>query len=302
MMRNLDVTTLRSFMAVADLGGVTKAAGFLNLTQSAVSMQLKRLEELLGLELFDRSGRRIVLTASGEQLLGYARRMVALNDEAVRRLSDQEFEGEVTLGIPHDILYPSIPMVLKKLRASYPRLKVNVVNENTHQLLPDFEKGMYDLILTTEPKQNGETLCALPLVWIGAPGGASWRRRPLRIAQGRNCSFRPRMIGALENDGIDWENAIDTGSDRTIEVTVAADLAVSTMIEGTEPVQLEVIDHGGALPDIGLQYINMYGGEAVKGEGVLAMADLLRKAFAEHGAQSKMHAKLQDSARLKSVS
>ena len=288
-MRNLDVTTLRSFMVVADLGGVTKTAGFLNLTQSAVSMQLKRLEELLGIDLFDRSGRKIALTASGEQLLGYARRMVALNDEAVRRLTDQEFEGEVTLGIHHDILYPSIPNVLKRLRVDYPRLKVNVVSENTQVLSPNFEKGMYDLILTTEPTQSGETLCALPLVWIGAPGGACWRRRPLRIAQGRNCSFRPRMIGVLEREDIDWENAVDTGSDRSIEVTVAADLAVSTMIEGTEPAQLEVISHGGTLPEIGMQFINMYGGEAVKGEGVVAMADLVRKAFRGLGAQAKAH-------------
>lgn len=286
-MRNLDVTTLRSFIAVADLGGVTKAAGFLHLTQSAVSMQLKRLEELLGLSLFDRSGRRIALTASGEQLLGYARRMVALNDEAVRRLADEEFEGEISLGVPHDILYPAIPNVLKQLRAAYPRIKVNVINENTHTLLPGFEKGEYDLILTTEPQQNGDTLCTLPLVWIGSPGGATWRRRPLRIAQGRSCSFRTRMLDALAREGIDWENAVDTDSDRSIEVTVAADMAVCAMIEGTEPAQLEVVDHGGTLPEIGLQFINMYGAESVKGEVVLALADLLRQAFAGISAQSK---------------
>ena len=105
-MRNLDVTTLRSFVAVAEAGGVTRAAGFLHLTQSAVSMQLKRLEELLGLELLDRSGRTIALTASGEQLLVYARRMVALNDEVMTRLTDQAYEGQITLGVPHDIVYP----------------------------------------------------------------------------------------------------------------------------------------------------------------------------------------------------
>jgi len=296
-MRNLDVTTLRSFMAVADLGGVTKAAGFLNLTQSAVSMQLKRLEDLLGVSLFDRTGRKILLTASGEQLLGYARRIVALNDEAVRRLSDDEFEGEIALGIPHDILYPAIPTVLKQLRAAYPRVKVNVINNNTHQLLPDFEKGEYDLIVTTEPHQNGDTLCTLPLVWIGAPGGATWRRRPLRIAQGRKCSFRGRMLESLTRDGIDWENAVDTESDRSIEVTVAADMAVCAMIEGTEPAQLEVVDHGGALPDIGLQFINMYGADAVKGEAVLTLADLLRQSFASISAQTKKG----DSPRLKTV-
>ena len=109
-MRNLDITTLRSFVAVAESGGVTRAAGFLHLTQSAVSMQLKRLEELLGLDLFDRSGRTIALTASGEQLLVFARRMVALNDEVITRLTDQAYEGEITLGVPHDIVYPAIPV------------------------------------------------------------------------------------------------------------------------------------------------------------------------------------------------
>ena len=297
-MRNLDVTTLRSFMAVADLGGVTKAAGFLNLTQSAVSMQLKRLEELLGVSLFDRSGRKILLTASGEQLLSYARRIVALNDEAVRRLSDEEYEGEISLGVPHDILYPAIPNVLKQLRSAYPRVKVNVINENTSTLLPGFEKGEYDLILTTEPQQSGDTLCRLPLVWIGAPGGATWRRRPLRIAQGRHCSFRTRMLDALGRDGIDWENAVDTDSDRSIEVTIAADMAIGTMIEGTEPAQLEVIEHNGALPEIGMQFINMYGAEPVKGEAVCALADLLRQAFAGISAQSKMV----EAPRLKTVS
>ena len=96
-MRNLDITTLRSFVAVAEAGGVTRAAGFLHLTQSAVSMQLKRLEELLGLALFDRSGRTIALTASGEQLLAYARRMVALTPV---------------------VQLPSLPVLLRRRRAT----------------------------------------------------------------------------------------------------------------------------------------------------------------------------------------
>ncbi|NHX27946.1 LysR family transcriptional regulator, partial [Escherichia coli] len=100
MPRNLDLTALRSFVAVSEAGGVTRAAGFLNLTQSAVSMQIKRLEEALDLQLLDRSARQIALTASGEQLLGYARRMLALNDEIYARLTAQEYEGEIALGVP----------------------------------------------------------------------------------------------------------------------------------------------------------------------------------------------------------
>ncbi|TKZ20540.1 LysR family transcriptional regulator [Shimia litoralis] len=287
-MRNLDVTTLRSFVAVADLGGVTKAAGFLHLTQSAVSMQLKRLEELIGVDLLDRSGRGIALSPAGEQLLGYARRMVSLNDEVIRRLTHDEFEGEITLGVPHDIVYPVIPRAMQQFAAAYPRIKVHLIASYTRGLKPQFEKGEADLILTTEPETGAgaEELCTLPLAWIGAPGGATWRRRPFRMASGKNCLFRVGAIRALDQAGIEWEMAVETESERTVEATVSADLGVMAMIEGTEPPHLEVIDHGGALPDLGVQHINMYGAQEAKGEVITYLADLLRKGFQPlHGRQ-----------------
>lgn len=281
MMRNLDVTTLRSFVAVADSGGVTRAAGFLHLTQSAVSMQLKRLEEMLGLDLLDRSGRGIALTASGEQLLTYARRMVSLNDEVITRLTDQAFEGEITLGVPHDIVYPFIPRVLQQFNTAFPRVNVQLVASHTKSLKEQYDKGGLDLTLTTEKDltDGSESLATLPLRWIGAPGGSAWRQRPLRIAFCQHCTFRPRVIEALDSAGIPWEMAVDTDSDRTIEATVAADLAVNCMIGGTEPAHLAQIDHGGALPTLSVQKINLYGSEDSKGEVVDAMADLLRRAF-----------------------
>ncbi|CAN0595686.1 unnamed protein product, partial [Ectocarpus sp. 12 AP-2014] len=121
MPRNLDLTALRSFIAVADTGGVTKAASVLNLTQSAVSMQLKRLEESLGQSLLDRTGRTIGLTSSGEQLLSYGRKMMSLNDEVFNRMTDHVFQGSLVLGVPHDIVYPAIPKVLQMFHAEYPR-------------------------------------------------------------------------------------------------------------------------------------------------------------------------------------
>ena len=280
-MRNLDITTLRSFVAVADNGGVTRAAGFLHLTQSAVSMQLKRLEELLGLQLLDRSGRTIALTASGEQLLAYARRMVSLNDEVIGRLTDQVYEGEIVLGVPYDIVYPAIPQVLQRFNAAYPRVRVQMVASNTRQLKEQFGKGECDLILTTESASNdeSETLAERPLRWIGAPGGSAWRQRPLPMAFCRFCTFRPKAVERLDKAGISWDMVVETESDRTIEVTVAADLAVQTMIDGTEPQHLVQIDHGGSLPDLPVQKINLYGAEATGSHIVAEMSDFLRQAF-----------------------
>lgn len=281
-MRNLDITTLRSFVAVADSGGVTRAAGFLHLTQSAVSMQLKRLEELLDLELLDRSGRGVSLTASGEQLLAYARRMVALNDEVIGRLTDQAFEGEVVLGVPHDVVYPVIPRILQSFNASYPRVNVNLVTSNTRQLKEEFRRGAFDLILTTESEtgEGAETIHHMPLRWVGAQNGSAWRQKPLRLGFCRVCIFRGVATAALEDRGIAWELALESDSDRTVEATVSADLAVGVLLEGTQPAHQELIDHGGSLPELPSQHINLYGADRVRAEYVGELAGLLRQSFA----------------------
>jgi DNA-binding transcriptional LysR family regulator len=184
MPRNMDLTALRSFVAVVDAGGVTKASGHLNLTQSAVSMQLKRLEEMLGVSLFDRSARRLDLTGAGEQMLGYARRMLQLNDEVLGRLTGPDFEGELTLGVPHDIVYPAIPRVLHRFATAFPRMKVNLVSSYTARLKRMFARGEVDVILTTEGALDlgGETLMERSLVWVGAENGQVWKQRPLRLA------------------------------------------------------------------------------------------------------------------------
>lgn len=279
-MRNLDMTTLRSFLSVAEQGGVTKAAQVLNLTQSAVSMQLKRLEEMLGIELLDRSNRRIALTASGEQLLTYARRIVDLNDEAVGRLSDEVFEGEIILGVPHDIIYPVIPRVLRTFNGLFPRMNVVLKSSSTVRLLEDLNRGAAHLILTTEQDllPGGETLTEMALRWTGAVGGQSWRKRPLRLGFCNQCIFRPVAMRRLDQAGIDWDLVIDTEEDKSVEALISADLAVGALLESSIPPDQEPINHGGTLPDLGVQKINLYG---VKGrdEAALQMAELLRKGF-----------------------
>lgn len=279
-MRNLDVTTLRSFVAVAELGGVTRAAGFLNLTQSAVSMQLKRLEDLLGLSLLDRSGRGVSLTAAGEQLLSYARKMVDLNDEAFARLTHKDYAGEIHLGVPHDIVYPVIPRVLQRFAAEMPRMRVQLNASHTNRLKEMFARGELDVILTTEGKldEGGETLKQIPLRWVGAPGAQVWKKRPLRIAQGRVCAFRADLVSTLDEAGVPWTSVVDTDSDRTIEATVSADLAVCTMLEGTAPPQLAEIP-GTDLPDLGVYLINMYTAGRRPTEPVQRLAEMIRGGY-----------------------
>ena len=281
MARNLDLTALRSFVAVSDAGGVTRAAGILNLTQSAVSMQLKRLEESLDVALLDRSARTIALTPAGEQLLGYARTMLKTNDEILNRLTATEFEGELRLGVPHDIIYPVVPAVLKRFAAEFPRMQVRLISAPTRKLLDMFGRGEVDLILTTEETcgPGGQVLVELPLLWIGAQDGIAWRKTPLPVAFCGNCIFRSGVLQALNTGGIEWTMAVDSELDNAVEAAVSADLAVHVALKGSLPPHTQVIEHGGQLPTLQPQNINLY---VLKSEDQpsVAMADIIQQCYA----------------------
>lgn len=281
MPRNIDMTALRSFVAVAETGGVTKAAGILNLTQSAVSMQLKRLEASLDMGLFDRTGRGIALSPAGEHLLSYARRILSLNDEVYARLTARQFEGEVVLGVPHDVVYPAIPQVLQQFARDYPRVRVQLLSSFTRRLKDQFARGEADIILTTEDDvgAGGEALVTRPLIWVGAPGGQAWRGRPLRLAYERDCIFRSGVQRRLDEAGLAWEMAVESNSSRTIEATVSADLAVHTMIEGSEPRHFERIAHGGALPDLRMVNVNLYANDLGDAPVIADLVALIRRAY-----------------------
>jgi DNA-binding transcriptional LysR family regulator len=281
MPRNLDLTALRSFAAVAEAGGVTKAAAQLNLTQSAVSMQLKRLEESLGQALLDRSGRGIGLTAQGEQLLGYARRMLVLNDEAWGRMTNQAFEGEISIGVPQDIMYPHVPRVLQRFAQEYPRVKVMLQSELTIDLKAKFARSELDLILTTEPQLDpgGETLAQQPLVWVGAVNGQIWKARPLRFGSTNRCLFRRSAIEALDKADLPWELAVESISCSSVEVSVIADLAVFVQLAGSIPAHCEEIRHGGALPELPEYRVNMYVGEGPRLDLAERLAGFIRQAY-----------------------
>jgi DNA-binding transcriptional LysR family regulator len=272
MSRQLDLTALRSFLAVHEAGGVTRAAGFLNLTQSAVSMQLKRLEDQLGIELMERSGRGVALTAAGEQMIGYARRLLQLNDEALAKLTGQSLHGEVVLGVPSDIVYPVIPAVLRRFSHDYPHMRIRLVSSYTLKLRQLFAQGECDLILTTEETvaPGGETLRS-------APGGQAFRQRPLPLAFEFNCIFRTGVQAALDAAGIDWVMASEAEATRSIEASVSADLAVHALVAGAEPRDLVAVPHGGSLPDPGQIQVNLYTGQ---NEAAGPLAAIIRQEYA----------------------
>jgi DNA-binding transcriptional LysR family regulator len=207
--------------------------------------------------------------------------MLDLNDEVLGRLTAPDYEGQITLGVPHDIVYPGIPQVLQRFNTDFPRMRVQLVSSYTSRLKDQFAKGEIDVMLTTEDDvgPGGETLIERALIWVGAENGNVWKQRPLRLAFEHACIFRRGVQDALDRAAISWEMAVESHSIRTVEASVAADLAVHACIEGTEPPYVERISHNGALPDLPRIRINLYRAELARGAPVDALTDAIRQAF-----------------------
>ena len=235
MSANLDVTLLRAFLTVVEAGGVTPAARALHVTQAAVSQQIKRLEEMLEQQLFERTGRRLVLAPAGERLLASAQRLVALNDELVASMRAPSFEGEVRLGVPYDIIASFVPPVLRRFAKAQPRVRVSLVCEDSRIVREQLRSGGVDLALTTESEcgRHGETLRTDRLVWVGVPGGDAHTRDPLPVSLGApTCVFRP--------------------------VAIEAGLAVAPLLRSSVPDRFEILGKPARLPTLPEFKINLY--------------------------------------------
>jgi len=263
MQRNLDIGTLRSFITIIDMAGVTKAANRLNLTQSTVSMQIKRLEETLDMSLLERDGRSMRPTYEGEQLLTFARKMIAINDEAIDRLVNHDHSGELRFGVPIDLADAYVPEILKQFVHDYPQVKVSLQVDGTTSLLEKYHSGKLDIILTTEFQTgaNGHCLLDRELLWTGAIGGQAWTRDPLPIAFTLDCMFRQPAIDALEAEGIEWvdvlqsnNHSFDSGS-----IACAADLGIRADIAGFLAHGMEALESSGTrLPKLPHYQVNAY--------------------------------------------
>jgi DNA-binding transcriptional LysR family regulator len=291
MSRDIDIALLRAFIAVVETGSVTGAASVLNLTQAAVSQQLKRLEELFGTALFERRHRRLTLKPSGERLLAHAQRLIALNDEVWSTMSAPPYEGEVRLGVPHDIVGPYMPPILKRFDQAWPRVRVSLKCTTTPQLLDALRQGKADLILTTEQRcgTGGETLLEDDLVWTGAANGAAHLREPLPISLGDGtCEFRPTVLKALRSSGRDWRPVCEVSSMEALFASIEADLAVGAFLRSTIPPYLREVG-SDRLPDMPKFLVNMYLPPARQNAVAVELARHIRQEFTARSRRGSAH-------------
>ena len=232
---SFDPEVLRSFLLGVQLGSFARAAERLNRSTSAVSAQLKRLEEQAGRPLLRKSGRGMTLTETGEVMLGYARRLLELNDEAAAAVRGVELEGRVRLGLQEDFGETLLPAVLGRFARAHPKLRIEARIARNAELLDGVNHGKLDLALAWEGEQSSphvERLARLPLRWIGSADARSskLRRRgealPLVVLDAP-CLVRRAAIDALDRAGIAWRIVFTSASLAGTWAAVTAGLGVS---------------------------------------------------------------------------
>ena len=248
----LDPELLAAFVAVADHRSFTRAAAALNRTQSAVSMQIKRLEERLGTELFRRSKVQVDLSPSGEGLLGYARRILVLNEEAVGTLREHSIEGVVRLGVMDDYGTFVIPPLLASFVGGYPRIKVEMETGLTSTMVGRLGKN-FDLVIAMHPQGggSGEFLGREQAVWAASPSHPVETSDPLPLAlYPQGCLFRKWAIDALDDAKRRWRLAFISHSLTAVESIAAQGLAVTVVKAGTFPSRLRRLSERQGMPPL----------------------------------------------------
>ncbi len=282
MAQNLDIAALRALLTVAETGSVTQAARLLNLTQSAVSMQIRRLEEALDKVLFDRANRKMALTRAGRSLLDHARRICAENDAALARLRAADAEVTVRFGLPHDLVSPQMPHLLRALSEQWPMVRLQLASRRSQTLRRMLEAGALDMILTTEekPGPDAEVLSSDQLVWIGAQLGRAFCERPLMLSIEEGCAFYGAALAALDAVGIESKPAFDGQSDEMASAAVAADMGVAVRLSRDIPPGCAALGPESGLPPLGRSRICFYDTSRLTGDPVDGLRTLIREAYA----------------------
>lgn len=246
----LDPDLLKAFLAVADHRSFTRAASRLNRTQSAVSMQIRRLEARIGADLFRRNTTSVELTNAGESLLGYARRILALNEEALGRLREHDVDGRVRLGVMDDYASHVLPALLARFLALYPRIHVEMETGLTGAMLGRLGES-YDLVIAMhgEGQGGGELLRREQPVWAASAAHQAWLADPLPVAlYPAGCLFRAWALEALSSAQRSWRLAFVSHNLATVEAIAAQGLAITVVKSSFLPRSLTRLSLQDGLP------------------------------------------------------
>ncbi|MEM6634369.1 MAG: LysR family transcriptional regulator [Pseudomonadota bacterium] len=281
----LDLDLLRTLVAIAETGNFSKAAATVHRTPSAVSMQVKKIEDIVGRSVFMRDSRSVTLTPDGTFLLQHARRMLAMNREALARFVQPGLSGVVRLGAPDDVAERFLPSMLRRFAETHPSVTINVTVDGSADMRRLLRNGSLDMALVTcgiDPTEaeGGEVLFCESLVWAAVTGGTAAGRAPLPISVWEEgCIWRKVGLDRLDGADRDWRIAFQSAHISGQKAAILADLAVAPLPRSSLGGQIVE-----AAPEFGLPELPGYALALVVGIGtspaIDAAADHLRASFA----------------------
>lgn len=256
---SIDTVTLQCFIAVAETGSFTKAAERVGRTQSAISQQMTKLENLLGKPLLTR-GKTFALTPEGDIFLGYARQIFALHREAMDRFKEPELEGEVRFGLPEDFASVYLSEVLADFSRIHPRILLNIECDLTLNLFERFKRKEFDLVLVKmnrpEDFPNGLDVWSEPLKWVGEVSLIDPQRPVPLVLAPQPCVYRASAIKALEEKGRAWRLVFSSPSYAGAVAAVKAGMGITVIPHTMIPNDLQAVD-ASLLPKLADTHVSL---------------------------------------------
>ncbi|AIY67496.1 MULTISPECIES: LysR family transcriptional regulator [Pseudoalteromonas] len=252
-MKNIPTDSLRTLITVVEVGGFAKAGELLGLSQPAVSLQIKRLEELLGNKLFKKQGQRQVLNQHGEILLPLAKQLLQVNDTILQTFSSEVLAGKVRLGIPSEFAATVLPAIIGDFVSLYPDVALEVKSELSKKLRHSDNREQYDLILALleGPEQSKYPIFMDDeLVWVGDVNNINTEVVNL-IAAEEGCIYRRRAIEALEKAGLKWRIVYTNADLAGISAALKENLGITVLAKHTVPNDLNWAKSTSQLPELG---------------------------------------------------
>lgn len=251
--KDLQLDWLRALVSVVDAGSLSAAAPLIHRSQSAVSSQIQKLEDAVGRPVLSRGPRHLELTPTGLELLGYARRLLALHGEALEALHGPLLSGQLRLGVPDDYAQRYLTPVLRRFASRHAGVEISLFCEQSTALIPRVQRGELDLALVSRDRPGrGTLLFAEPLVWVGAAAHEAWRREPLPIAVYEAGSLARRdALAALATQKKRAHRIVYNSSSLAGQLAaVESGLAVAVLTRCSVPAGLTILGEKQGLPPL----------------------------------------------------
>ncbi|MGJ7915369.1 LysR substrate-binding domain-containing protein [Massilia sp. LXY-6] len=283
-MTNIPTELLRTFVTVVSTKSFTRAGEVVGRTQAAVSLQIRRLEDLLDGQLFVRGSYSVRLTDQGSTLFGYAKRILALNDEAISCLRRPVVAGCIQLGAPHEYADSLLPVILGQFARTHPSVTLEVTCDLSKNLLGRMDKGEFDLVIALHDDPDdtsGSKIASEPMIWVTSPDHAHHEQRPLPLVVApQPCIYRRRMLQTLNRLELPSRITYTSSNYSGITAAVCAGLGVTVLTASTVPQGVRILGEREGFPEMGHLDVRLHTALEQNTEAVQHLADYIAKSLA----------------------